>query len=240
MYKTGESDFVTATVRWLTATKKDYAPASTRAKHSAAAKFCAWSGDAGALADYNLPPIPPPSPKALPEGTEDVQRMIDGAPDEDSRCIIALQGLSGLRVGEVMALTVDDVDLQSNIATVCGKGARVRRVPISPGAVQHVAAAVERASAEGRKKLISYSVSTAKRRIPAAARGAGVGTGGTVHTHRLRATFATELYRETRDPLLCARLLGHSSVSNLNSYVELTDAQAAGAVAAVARRGAPA
>jgi len=56
--------------------------------------------------------------------------------------------------------------------------------------------------------------------------------------HALRHTFATRLYRTTRDLVLTQRLLGHSSVATTQIYADADMSTAADAVAALGVPGA--
>ena len=44
-----------------------------------------------------------------------------------------------------------------------------------------------------------------------------------VHPHTLRHTFATDLYRQTKDIRLVQKALGHADVSTTMIYVHLVD-----------------
>ena len=72
-------------------------------------------------------------PKFLP--AEQIQRVLDSC-DRDTAsgrrnyCILLLLARLGLRAGEVVALTLDDIDWESGVITVRGKGKRVAQMPL--------------------------------------------------------------------------------------------------------------
>jgi len=54
--------------------------------------------------------------------------------------IYGLLAVSGLRIGEVLALTCDDVDLETGILTVAGQKSRPRLIPVAPSTVAALSA----------------------------------------------------------------------------------------------------
>lgn len=72
-------------------------------------------------------------PKFLP--AEQIQRALDSC-DQDTTggrrnyCILLLLARLGLRAGEVVALKLDDIDWESGVITVRGKGKRVAQMPL--------------------------------------------------------------------------------------------------------------
>src|SRR5207253_1976783 len=72
-------------------------------------------------------------PKFLP--AEQIQRVLDSC-DRDTAsgkrnyCILLLLARLGLRAGEVVALTLDDIDWEEGVVTVRGKGKRVAQMPM--------------------------------------------------------------------------------------------------------------
>jgi integrase len=61
----------------------------------------------------------------------------------------------------------------------------------------------------------------------------GLGITGTAHA--LRHRFGTVLYRETRDPLLVARVMGHASVDTTKGYLLVDPFDAAAPVELISR-----
>jgi site-specific recombinase XerD len=72
-------------------------------------------------------------PKFLP--AEQIQRVLDSC-DRDTAsgkrnyCILLLLARLGLRAGEVVALTLDDIDWEAGAITLRGKGKRVAQMPL--------------------------------------------------------------------------------------------------------------
>ena len=90
--------------------------------------------EANPAEDLAAPKLDKPLPKVLKES--EAVALCDLPPDDDEvgmrdRAILELLYGSGLRVSELCALDVDDVDLRARAVKVLGKGRKERRVPIS-------------------------------------------------------------------------------------------------------------
>jgi len=152
----------------------------------------------------------PPSPEAL----RDV-------------AVLELLYASGLRVAELCALDLGDLDLSSGMVTVLGKGNRERSVPVHALAT----AAIARWMAEGRARLM-------KEGSPAGAlffnsRGNRLGTRDVrrildrwspvpTHPHALRHSFATHLLDNGADLRVVQELLGHASLATTQIYTHVS------------------
>ncbi len=174
-----------------------------------------------------------PLPKAL--SVEAAQRLLEER-EEDSvaslrdRAMFELLYSSGLRLGELVALNVDDgrLDLSQGEVTVTGKGAKTRTVPIGAKARDalrqwllvrnNLATQSEKAVFVGsRGKRIAPAVVGARLRAWARRRGLNE----PVHPHMLRHSFATHLLQSSQDLRAVQEMLGHSSISTTQVYTHL-------------------
>jgi site-specific recombinase XerD len=156
---------------------------------------------------------------AAPEGVEVWKRLRDDA-------VLELLYGSGMRVSELCGLDLDALDAVAGVATVWGKGARQRRVPVSEpawdalrGWLAHREEAPrlpEAASAlfvnERGNRLGPRDV----RRI--LDRRASAPT----HPHALRHTFATHLLDHGADLRVVQELLGHRDVATTQRYTHVS------------------
>ena len=55
-----------------------------------------------------------------------------------NRCIVELMYSAGIRGGELVSLTLDDVDLANGVIKVFGKGLKERMVPIGETAIRYL------------------------------------------------------------------------------------------------------
>ena len=148
------------------------------------------------------------------------------------RAILELLYASGLRVSELVGLTIGDVDRQGQMLRVLGKGRKERVVPYGAKAQQALEAYLplrEQILAHPRTKpdptavfvnhrggrLTSKSVRVI---VKAYARLANVNWN--LHPHSLRHAFATHLLADGADLRAIQELLGHVSLSTTQRYTQ--------------------
>ena len=143
---------------------------------------------------------------------------------------------TGIRVSECVGINIADIDFENNAFVVTRKGGNQVVLYFSP----EVADALADYLAE-RKKIDplpgnedAFFLSLQKKRITQravqnlvkkyAAVAAPLKT--KISPHKLRSTYATNLYNETGDIYLVADVLGHSSVDTTRKhYADMTDAR---------------
>jgi integrase/recombinase XerD len=190
------------------------------------------------------PPAPPRRlPRALP--LDDVIAMLeaagfDGTPKavRDRALLEFLYG-TGARIGEAVALDVDDLDLERATVLLHGKGGKDRVVPVGGYArsaidaylvrgrpVFTAARAATSGSTAGRAALFlnarggRLSRQSAWTILREAADKAGVRAA--VGPHTLRHSFATHLLDGGADVRVVQELLGHASVTTTQVYTLVT------------------
>lgn len=141
----------------------------------------------------------------------------------DAALLEVLYG-AGLRVSELAALDVADVDLAEAIVRVrSGKGRKSRVVPIGPPAVDAVRAWRAAAGlAEGAlfRNVRGGRLTTRALYDVVRAAGAANGVQG-VHPHALRHSFATHLLGSGADIRSIQEMLGHASLSTTQRYTQV-------------------
>jgi integrase/recombinase XerC len=136
---------------------------------------------------------------------------------------------TGMRLGELVGLSVDDVDLIADQARVRGKGKKERLLPVGRPAI-----AVLRQYLPRRDRLLAEVKGGDRRALFLSARGRrltarsvqrivrvfldAVSEGQNVHTHSLRHSFATHLLDAGADLRAVQELLGHASLSTTQIY----------------------
>lgn len=145
-----------------------------------------------------------------------------------NRVLIRLMLATGLRAGEVVALRPEHVSITAGRLVVReGKGAKDRQLWFGDDMAEALAGWSERRPSSsyvfptrhGGQLSTRYLRAMVKR----VARKAGVAEWERVSPHTLRHTFATHLYRETKDLRLVQKALGHSSIQTTQIYTHLVD-----------------
>ena len=144
------------------------------------------------------------------------------------RAMLELTYSSGLRLSELCALAVADVDLEGGLVKVLGKGRKARVVPVgrhARDAVRRWLAVRAELASPGESALF---VSRRGRRISAravqarfAGRARERGIGVHVNPHMLRHSFATHLLESSGDLRAVQELLGHADIGTTQVYTHL-------------------
>lgn len=173
----------------------------------------------------------------------EIRRLLEGAAREDGphaerdRLALRLMVFLGLRVGEVCALKVSDVDGSEALLRVEGKGSRVRLMPLPPWLRDELVGWVRLGRGASRGPAL----------FPAASGGfptrqeiwrfvkrlaASVGIRRRVHPHILRHSFATQLLGSGAGLRAVQDLLGHADVRTTERYTHVAPERLRGVVEA--------
>ncbi len=185
----------------------------------------------------DLPQLGRPLPKSLSEA--DVEALLE-APDLDDpiglrdRAMLEVLYACGLRVTELVSLTLEQLNLRQGVLKVFGKGSKERLVPLGEEAI----AWLERYQREARPFLLDGRPSdvlfpslrgeqmtrqTFWYRIKHQAQVAGIGKSLSPHT--LRHAFATHLLNHGADLRVVQMLLGHSDLSTTQIHTHIARAR---------------
>ncbi len=141
--------------------------------------------------------------------------------------ILELLYSSGLRVGELVGLNLDHLDLRLGIVKVMGKGRKERIVPIGSQAQKALIAYLERrGDPEGEEPLFTnlrggrFTSRSVGRLVKAYTRSSGIVR--KVSPHSLRHSFATHLLDAGADIREIQEMLGHASLSTTQRYIHLS------------------
>ena len=175
--------------------------------------------------------------RRLPQSltTEEVGRLLSSPSGGDpaslrDRAVLELFYSSGLRVSELAALTLQQVDLENAFTRVFGKGSKERVVPIGARAREALATWIASGrphyvKARTRSELFLSSRGTSLSRVALwgivkkHAKRAGITK--TVKPHLLRHSFATHLLSGGADLRAIQEMLGHASISTTQIYTSV-------------------
>lgn len=166
--------------------------------------------------------------KARPYTLGELRALLAAATPRE-RLFVLLCADGGLRLAEACALRWTDLDLVGQTARVKGKGGKLRTVALTRRLTAALASASSSAPAPA-ADVLGASRRRWQQILDALCRRAGVSPRG---PHALRHTCGTRLYSASKDLLLVARHLGHSSVTTAAIYSHLGSADYAEAVAAL-------
>ncbi|NKQ10395.1 site-specific tyrosine recombinase XerD [Pseudomonas sp. SST3] len=185
----------------------------------------------------DLPQLGRPLPKALSEA--DVEALL-AAPDIGDplgmrdRAMLEVLYATGLRVTELVSLSLEQLNLRQGVLRTFGKGSKERLVPLGGEALHWLT----RYLREARETLLNGKASdvvfpsrradlmtrqTFWHRIKLHARQAGVAA--SISPHTLRHAFATHLLNHGADLRTVQMLLGHSDLSTTQIYTHIARAR---------------
>jgi integrase/recombinase XerC len=149
------------------------------------------------------------------------------------RAILEMLYSTGIRVSELVALQIADIDLGSSVIRVRGKGKRERVIPIGPGAVKAVIhyldlrrTALQSSKQDPDALFVNkhgqrLSTRSVRRKLDKYLLEAGLDL--SVSPHTLRHSFATHMLQRGADLRSVQEMLGHQSLSTTQIYTHLTD-----------------
>lgn len=182
----------------------------------------------------------PKQEKKLPRFLEyeEVKRLLECPPIENwlgsrDRAIMETLYSTGLRVSELVALNMDDIDFLGEVIHVRGKGKKERVAPIGSSALQAIQHYMEfrnkRAQSNGNfdpkvlfvnKHGQRLSTRSVRRKMDKYLKMAGLDPA--ISPHTLRHSFATHMLNNGADLRSVQELLGHQTLSTTQVYTHLT------------------
>ncbi|MBA5762161.1 site-specific tyrosine recombinase XerD [Vibrio sp. 404] len=182
--------------------------------------------------------VSPKLPKRLPKDLSEAQ--VDdllNAPDPNDpielrdKAMLELLYATGLRVTELVSLTMENVSLRQGVVRVTGKGGKERLVPMGENAIDWIETFIQQGRSELLGQQTSDVVFPSKRarqmtrqtfwhRIKHYAVIAGIDT-ELLSPHVLRHAFATHLLNYGADLRVVQMLLGHSDLSTTQIYTHV-------------------
>ena len=176
-------------------------------------------------------------PKAISE--EEVEKLII-APDTQTslglrdRAMLEVLYAAGLRVSELVGMTLGQLDLTTGVCKIMGKGSKERLVPLGEEATQWTETYLDSARSDLLRAKTSDEVFLTRQgrgmtrqgfwlNIKRYAKVAGIASSLSPHT--LRHAFATHLIDHGADLRSVQMLLGHSNLSTTQIYTYVAQAR---------------
>ena len=220
--------------------EKQYSKSTIARKLATLRSFFKFLVKRGRIPSNPVTPIrTPKQEKKLPRFLEyeEVKRLLETPPIDTwlgarDRAIMETLYSTGMRVSELVALNLDDVDFLGEVVHVRGKGKKERITPISSSALQVIQHYIEfrnrRAQSNPNfdskvlfvnkhgKRLSTRSV---RRKMDKYLKMAGLDAA--ISPHTLRHSFATHMLNNGADLRSVQELLGHQSLSTTQIYTHL-------------------
>ena len=182
----------------------------------------------------------PKQDKKLPKFLEyeQVVRLLNTPPANTwlgarDRAMLEVLYSTGMRVSELVALNMDDVDFLSEVIHIRGKGKKERICPIGSGALRSIQNYIEfrnrrMANDSGFDSRVLFANKHGKRLSTRSVRRkmdkylTEAGLDPSISPHTLRHSFATHMLNNGADLRSVQELLGHQSLSTTQIYTHVT------------------
>ncbi len=157
----------------------------------------------------------------------ELEAVLRTAPEGWPRLAILILLGTGMRLGELCALTLDDIEDEGDAAFLkvrCGKGAKFRRTPVSRRLRRELIRYLNRVRPDTSTRVLlvrqdgqPVRLQTVTELLKRIRRKVGF----RVHAHKFRHTFATEYLRHGGEMERLRRILGHTTYAMVMRYVHL-------------------
>lgn len=172
-------------------------------------------------------------PKAL--SIEEIDKLLDielVTPfDYRNKAMLELMYGCGLRISEVINLTINDVDMMNSFVRILGKGSKERIVPLGEYAIIYLKKYLNvrdillKGKACDKLFLNNHGMPITRqgffKNLKAILQKKGLNTN--ISPHTLRHSFATHLINRGADLRSIQEMLGHADISTTKIYTEVSD-----------------
>ncbi len=221
--------------------EKQYSKATIARKLATLRSFYKFLVKANRLSSSPVTPVrTPKQEKKLPKFLEyeEVKKLLETPPIDSwlgarDRAILETLYSTGMRVSELVALNMDDIDFLGEVVHIRGKGKKERIAPISSSALQVIQYYMEFRNKRAQNnsnfdtKVLfvnkhgrRLSTRSVRRKMDKYLKMAGLDP--SISPHTLRHSFATHMLNNGADLRSVQELLGHQSLSTTQVYTHLT------------------
>lgn len=175
--------------------------------------------------------------KSLPKtlSMEDVDKLLDielkTVFDYRNKAMLELMYGTGLRVSELVNLTVNDLDFNNCLIRVMGKGSKEREIPLGEYSIYYLELYLEKRESMLKNRscdklfLNNHGLGMTRqgffKNLKELLRSKGLNED--VSPHTLRHSFATHLLNRGADLRSIQEMLGHSDISTTKIYTHVSD-----------------
>lgn len=220
--------------------KSEYSVTSVLRISSSIKSFLLFFKNSG-IYSHEIPDIKlPKKPERLPVFlTKEEIELLLNAPNLETmsglrdKAMLEIMYSSGLRVSEVVSLTIDKISYQQKIINVFGKGSKERKVPISDYSLKFITDYIQKArrynvGRESRTLFLNKNGKPLSRiyfykQIKKYAEIVGIKK--EISPHTLRHSFATHLLDGGAQLRAVQEMLGHENISTTQIYTHVSTAK---------------
>ena len=144
--------------------------------------------------------------------------LLSACDGERDKVIVTVLADTGLRISELVSVTLSDIDSEARTIRIWGKGAKQRIVRYGPFTAQLLSS--YRRTLTGTKlfEIRYWGIESMLRRL-------GERTGIKCNPHAFRRTFATQSVRNGLNLFYVQSLLGHSTLQMTRLYAEQVNSE---------------
>ncbi|CAH2709831.1 Tyrosine recombinase XerC [Xanthomonas campestris pv. nigromaculans] len=212
--------------------RRGLSPKSLQRRLSACRSYYAWLLKHGRIAASPAAAMrAPKAPRKLPQvlDADEAVRLVEVPTDAPlglrDRALLELFYSSGLRLSELCALRWRDLDLESGLVMVLGKGEKQRLVPVGPHAITALREWLRDSGGRAETHVFPGRAGGAisQRAVQIRIKQLAVRQGmfKDVHPHMLRHSFASHILESSGDLRGVQELLGHSDIATTQIYTHL-------------------
>ncbi|MCE4370645.1 tyrosine recombinase XerC [Xanthomonas hortorum] len=212
--------------------RRGLSPKSLQRRLSACRSYYAWLLKHGRIAASPAAAMrAPKAPRKLPQvlDADEAVRLVEVPTDAllglRDRALLELFYSSGLRLSELCALRWRDLDLESGLVMVLGKGEKQRLVPVGSHAITALRAWLRDSGGRAETHVFPGRAGGAisQRAVQIRIKQLAVRQGmfKDVHPHMLRHSFASHILESSGDLRGVQELLGHSDIATTQIYTHL-------------------
>lgn len=230
-----QDDLLSLLARNHARTGKPIAAGTKAAERSYLKALFRWLNEEGYRDDdpsARLPKVKIPRSQPRPFRAAQIDAILDGGIYRRTRDIIMIAAMTGLRIGEVVKIRGEDVDLDAMMISSLRKGGFEHRVPLHPDLLPLALSYPRQGwwfpSPYTNEKFPNGGghilMASASDRISKAIRAAGI-TDHKITAHSLRHFYASQMLQNGANIRVVQENLGHASLATTQIYTEVTDQQ---------------
>jgi integrase/recombinase XerD len=177
----------------------------------------------------------PKVPKKLPRVVtiSEIENMLKNNMNAMEQAIFELLYATGMRVSEIVALEVQNLDFQSNLVRTFGKGSKERIIPFGKKAKtalknyfkqrERVLKLADSKKATPKKVFLNHrGIGITRQYIYTFIKKQGETIQKTISPHTIRHSFATHLLEQGADLRVVQELLGHANIVTTQLYTHIS------------------